>query len=83
MCPIFKKKDRTEITNYHPLTLLNTDYKLYTKALTMKLAYVVPDIIHKAQAGFIPGRQITDHTQLTRMIMEYAEKADPEEEKMA
>ena len=28
MCPIYKKKDPMEITNYRLLTLLNTDYKL-------------------------------------------------------
>ena len=31
MCLIYKKKDRTEISNYGPITLLNTDYKLLTK----------------------------------------------------
>jgi hypothetical protein len=38
MCPIFKKQERTEIVNYHPITLLNTDYKILTKALAMQLA---------------------------------------------
>ena len=80
MCPIFKKKDRTEIANYRPITLLNTDYKLYTKALTLKLAQAVPDLIHKAQAGFIPGRQIHEHTQLTHMIIEMAATADLSED---
>ncbi|TFY59887.1 hypothetical protein EVJ58_g5494 [Rhodofomes roseus] len=80
MCPIFKKKDRTDIANYRPITLLNTDYKLYTKALTAKLASAAPTLIHKAQAGFVPGRQIHDHTQLTHMIMELAASADPDED---
>ena len=80
MCPIFKKKDRTEIANYRPITLLNTDYKLYTKTLTIKLAHAAPDLIHKAQAGFVPGRQIHEHTQLTHMIIEMAATADPVED---
>ncbi|KAJ7643414.1 Endonuclease/exonuclease/phosphatase, partial [Mycena polygramma] len=37
MCPFFKKKDVTDIANYRPITLLNTDYKTYTKALATKL----------------------------------------------
>jgi hypothetical protein len=36
MCPIYKKKDRTEISNYWPITLLNTDYKLLTKVQWVK-----------------------------------------------
>jgi exonuclease III/ribonuclease HI len=73
MCPIYKKNDRNEIGNYRPITLLNTDYKIYTKALSLRLAKTAPSLIHPAQAGFIPGRQISDQTQLIRMVMEYAE----------
>jgi hypothetical protein len=38
MCPIFKKKERTEIENYQPITLLNMDYKILTKAPAIQLA---------------------------------------------
>lgn len=71
--PLYKKNDRREIANYRPITLLNGDYKTFTKALALKLARTVPSIIHENQAGFIPGRSITDQIRLTQMIMEYAE----------
>ncbi|KAF5343264.1 hypothetical protein D9757_015526 [Collybiopsis confluens] len=73
MCPIYKKGDRNKIENYRPITLLNTDYKIFTKALAMKLAKVCPDVIHPDQAGFMPGRQILEQTRLIRMVVEYAE----------
>ncbi|KAJ7064248.1 Endonuclease/exonuclease/phosphatase, partial [Mycena amicta] len=37
MCPIYKKKDVSDIANYRPITVLNSDYKVFTKALTNKL----------------------------------------------
>lgn len=76
MNPIYKKKDREDIANYRPITLLNTDYKMYTKVLALRLAQVVPSIIHQNQAGFIPGRTILDQTQLVQMVIEYADIHD-------
>jgi len=55
MCPLFKKKDPTEISNYRPITLLNTVYKLLTKVLVIQLLDHVSHLIHPDQAGFIPG----------------------------
>ncbi len=75
IAPIYKEKgERTRVVNYRLITLLNTDYKLLSKTLAVRLADVTPDIIHKAQAGFVPGRKIHNHTQLARMMMLWAEK---------
>jgi len=41
MCPLYKKKDKRHIANYRPITILNTDYKIFTKALALKLAKAV------------------------------------------
>jgi exonuclease III/polyhydroxyalkanoate synthesis regulator phasin len=46
MCPIYKKKDPTDISNYRPITLLNTDYKLLTKTLAVQLMDNIEDLIH-------------------------------------
>ncbi|KAJ7098801.1 Endonuclease/exonuclease/phosphatase, partial [Mycena belliarum] len=37
MAPLYKKNDPADIVNYRPISLLNTDYKVFTKALTIKL----------------------------------------------
>jgi hypothetical protein len=73
MCPLYKKGNREEIANFQPITCLNIDYKLFTKVLATRISKVAPTLIHLAQAGFIPERQISDHTQLTCMVIEYAE----------
>ncbi len=64
MCPIYKKNDQNKMSNYRPITLLNTEYRLFMKALSIKLVCVAPELIHKDQAGFIPGQQITNQTKL-------------------
>jgi hypothetical protein len=76
MCPLYIKKDKRQIENYRPITILNSDYKIFTKALAVKLARMVPKIIHENQAGFIPGRSIFDQVKLTKLVLDYAEAVD-------
>ena len=64
MCPIYKKKDQTEISNYRPITLLNTDYKLLTKVLAQQLLENIEHMVHPDQAGFIPKRSIFNNIRL-------------------
>ena len=73
MCPIYKKKDPTEICNYRPITLMNTDYKLLTKVLVLQLSPSITSLVHKDQAGFIPKRSIFNHIRLAKSIINYAE----------
>ena len=73
MCPIYKKKDRTEISNYRPITLLNTDYKLFTKVLAFQLMDEVGQMIHPNQTGFMPNRTIFNNIRLASTILNYAE----------
>lgn len=74
ICPIYKlKKDKRNIANYRPITLLNSDYKLMTRALAMRVARVADALIHTDQAGFVPGRQIFAQIRLTQLMIDYAE----------
>jgi len=76
MCPIYKKNDRNEISNYRPITILNSDYKILTKVLALRLAKVAPSLLHKSQAGFVPGRSIAEQTKLIEVMIDYAEASE-------
>ncbi len=77
MCPLYKLKgDKAKIASYRPITLLNTDYKLLTKVLALRLAAVAPEIVHPSQAGFVPGRRLRDQTQLAKLMINWAEATE-------
>ncbi|VDC04552.1 unnamed protein product [Peniophora sp. CBMAI 1063] len=73
LCPIYKKGPRDLPQNYQPITLLNTDYKLYTKWRSLLLAPVMPYLVSKDQAGFLARRSIYDNVALARMVMAHGE----------
>ena len=72
MCPIYKKKEADNIANYRPITVLNTDYKVFTKAIATRLTKVAPSLIHPDQAGFIRGRSIFDQIEQATTTINYA-----------
>ena len=67
-------KDRLDIANWRPITLLNADYKLLTKTLGQRLKAVLPSIIHKDQNGFVPGGSIFFSSHTLRDILFYCKK---------
>lgn len=76
LCPLYKKNDKREPGNYRPVTVLNSDYKIFTKALSIKLCKLAPKLIHESQAGFVPGRSIINQVKLTKLMLDFAEADD-------
>ena len=52
------QKDKRELGNWRPITLLNTLYKLISSILAKKIKKVLPRIIRAEQKGFVDGRNI-------------------------
>ena len=52
--------------------LLNSDYKILTKALAIQLIDDIGSMVHPNQAGFIPKRSIFNQIRLAKMILSYA-----------
>ena len=73
LVPIYKKKEKDQIKNYRPITLLNTDYKLLTKVLSTHLAKHIHSLVHPDQSGFIPKRSIFDPINLNQSLCAYAD----------
>ena len=73
LCPIYKKKEKDQIKNYRPITLLNMDYKLLTKAMSTQLTQHIHFLIHPDQSGFIPKRLIFNPINLNQSLCAYAD----------
>ncbi|CAJ0967072.1 unnamed protein product [Ranitomeya imitator] len=48
-------KDPLECGSYRPISLVNVDYKIFTKILATRLNSIILDIIHPDQTGFMPA----------------------------
>lgn len=61
-----KAQDRMEVKNFRPLTMLNTVYKVMAKALALRIRFVVNQVVHPKQYGFVHGRSI--HEAILNLI---------------
>ena len=68
---LIPKKD-----NWGPISLLNTDYKIATKAIAARIAKVLPSLIHGDQTGYIKGRFIGQNVRLIADIIECTDTLD-------
>lgn len=63
------------VRNFRPISLLNVDYKIFTKILAGRLKIVLNEIIGKDQTGFLLGQHLRDNVRRTVLDMiEYGEK---------
>ena len=67
-----KDKDRRFIKNWRPISLINVDVKIASKAIARRLESILPELIHPIQNGFIKGRSILDAARTIDDILEFA-----------
>ena len=72
---LLPKKDKNFdiLKTWRPLTLLNTDYKIATKAIANRIKKFLPTIIDCSQTGFIKGRYIGENIHLIQETIEKLE----------
>ena len=64
------------LRNWRPISLLNVDYKIISKALTNRLSQVIGKIVNLDQTCAVPGRSIHDNVHLLRNIIDYVNEKD-------
>ena len=69
-------KDTALLDNLRPISLLNTDYKILTKAIAKRLEKVLPKVINPDQTGYIKKRYIGENIRLISDIMTYTEEGN-------
>ena len=69
-----KDKDSRWLKNWRPLTLLNTDYKILTKLLAMRMQNILKYIINSDQSGYIKGRFIGENIRNIYDVIELAKQ---------
>lgn len=72
---LFKARERKQLGNWRPITLLTIAYKIYAKALLLRLQPILLEIINQDQSAFLPTRFILDNIMLTQETMDWAKSS--------
>ena len=65
-----KDRDKLEIVNWRPISLLNVDLKIISKALANRLKSVIDKIITSNQTAYVKDRFIGESSRLLSDILE-------------
>ena len=66
-------KPKRFLTNWRPISLLNTIYKLASACISERLKTVLHFLINEDQTGFMPNRYIGDNIRILYDILYYTE----------
>ncbi|KAM9960751.1 hypothetical protein ACTFIW_009900 [Dictyostelium discoideum] len=72
---IYKNKgDPNHLDNYRPITLLNVDYKIYSKILNNRILRFLNNVISPFQTGFVPRRILHDNIITLNSVIDIAHR---------
>ncbi|KAG2198156.1 hypothetical protein INT46_000593 [Mucor plumbeus] len=77
MVLLFKKDDPQLLVNWRPLSLINSDAKLFTKLIANRMNKVLPKLTNPYQTGFLPRRLISDNGWLNQLLISHLRVAAP------
>jgi len=72
---LIPKKDKPiqELKNWRPITLLNCDYKIASKAIASRVKAVLQNLVDNYQTGFLRGRSIAENICLINNVISHTE----------
>ena len=73
---VHKKDDKRDLKNWRPISLLNVDYKICSKAISLRLAKVLSSIVDPDQTCSVPGRSIFSNLVLLRDTLAFIERTN-------
>ena len=73
---IHKKDDESNISNYRPISLTSTDYKILAFALSARLHKVIGTIVSSDQSAYIKERFMGTNIRLLNDIIDFYERTD-------
>ena len=66
-----KDKDLASLNNWRPISILNIDYKITSKAIANRIKKVLNIIINDCQTGFLKGRYIGENIRTIFEVIEH------------
>lgn len=76
ICLLPKKGDLQDLRNWRPISLINTDAKIFTRLLNARLMPIMNKLISPHQLGFMPNRFIGEHGLTATVIQAFAQNID-------
>lgn len=73
-----QQEDCPNVKNFRPISLLNNDYKIFTKTMAERLKKILNGYIKEDQAGFLPNHHIRDNVRTVVDMIEYGDKVPGE-----
>ena len=73
-----KDKDKHLIKNWRPISLINVDIKVASKALANRLKAVIHNLISVDQTAYVEGRFIGESIRVINGLIEHIDKEDEE-----
>ena len=67
------------IKNWRPISLINLDIKIASKALAFRMKKVLPSVIHCDQTAYVKGRYVGESVRLIDDLLKFAEEENLDE----